>query len=102
MYKGKTLSTLCVLQIWENGVTTQYQSESVEDTATILRLERKGTVLRSSYSQDDGKTWTQMPNSELKTLAEKVHVGLSMTNNTDPGSVVKFKAFKLVPVNASP
>lgn len=102
MHRGTTLSTLCVLQIWENGDTTQYKSESVKDTATILRLERKGAILRSSFSQDDGKTWTQMPNSELKTLAGKVHVGLSMTNNTDPGSVVKFKDFKLVPVNASP
>ena len=102
MHRGTTLSTLCVLQIWENGVTTQYQSESVEDTPTILRLERKGAVLRSSFSQDDGKTWTQMPDSELKTLSGKVHVGLSMTNNTDPGSVVKFKAFKLVPADASP
>jgi hypothetical protein len=42
-----------------------------------------------------------MPDSELKTIAGKVSVGLSMTNNTDPGSVVRFRDFKLVPKNTS-
>ncbi len=102
MHRDTTLSTLCVLQMWENTASTMYESVPVDDTVTNLRVERIGAVLRSSYSQDNGKTWTRMGDCKLKALAGKVSVGLSMTNNTDPGSVVRFRDFQIIRRNTSP
>ena len=99
MHKGANLFTLCVLQVWENGETVAYNSNSVENVVTNLLLERQGNLLLSSYSQDGGKSWTELPQHQLKTLAGKVRVGVSMTNNTDPGSTVEFRNFELVKMN---
>ncbi len=101
MHRESILSNLCNLQMWDNTAPTKFESVPIEDTATILRVERKGAVLRSSFSQDDGKTWTKMGDCKLNALAGKVSVGVSMTNNTDPGSVVRFREFKIIQRNGS-
>lgn len=90
------LSTTCELQVWESGKLTAQVSEKIADTVLQLRLERRGDRLLSSFSQDDGKTWKELPRHELNTLRGTVKVGVSITNNTDPGCTVKFQDLKVV------
>ena len=90
------LSTACELQVWEGGTLTAHVSERIEDTVIQLRLERRGNLLLSSFSQDDGKTWKELPQHKLDKLNGTVKVGVSMTNNTDPGCTVKFQDLKVV------
>lgn len=86
----------------ENTAPTRFESVPVEETATILRIDRTGVVFRSSFSQDDGKTWTKMGDCKLSSLPGKVSVGVSMTNNTEPRSVDRFRDFKIMRRNTSP
>ncbi|MBC8113444.1 MAG: DUF1349 domain-containing protein [Candidatus Saccharimonas sp.] len=90
------LSTTCELQVWESGKLTAHASEVIEDTVITLRLERRGDLLRSSFSQDDGKTWKELPQHQLDKLKGTVKIGVSVTNNTDPGCTVKFQDLKVV------
>lgn len=90
------LSTTCDLQVYEKGKLTSHVSEKIEDTATQLRLQVRGDLVLSSFSQDDGKTWKELPQHKLRTLLGTVTVGVSLTNNTDPGCTVKFQDLKVV------
>lgn len=90
------LSTTCELQVWESGKLTAHASESIEDTVIQLRLERRGDLLLSSFSQNDGRTWKELPQHKLNTLRGTVKIGVSVTNNTDPGCTVKFQDLKVV------
>ncbi len=92
------LSTTCDLQVHESGKLTAHVSEKIGDTATRLRLERRGDLLLSSFSQDDGKTWKELPQHKLSKLKGPVTAGVSLTNNTDPGCTVKFQDLKVVKV----
>jgi regulation of enolase protein 1 (concanavalin A-like superfamily) len=88
-------ATTCELQVWENGKRMYYVPEDIEDTVVSLRMERRGDLLLSSFSKDDGKTWKELPQYKLGTLKGAVGVGVSLTNNTAPGCTVKFQDFKL-------
>lgn len=90
------LSTTCELQVYEKGKQKAYASEKIEDIPTQLRLERRGNLLLSSFSQDNGKTWKELPQHKLGMLLGKVKIGVSLTNNTDPGCTVKFQDLKIV------
>ena len=88
-------ATTCELQVWENGKRMFYAPEDIEDVVVHLRLERQGDLLLSSFSKDDGQTWKELPQYKLDTLNGTVSVGVSLTNNTDPGCTVKFQDFKV-------
>ncbi len=88
-------ATTCELQVWENGKRTLYVPEDIEDVVIHLRLERLGDLLLSSFSKDDGKTWKELPQHKLDKLKGTVKVGVSLTNNTDPGCTVKFQDLKV-------
>ena len=89
-------ATTCELQVWENGKRMLYVPEDIEDVVVYLRLERRGDLLLSSFSKDDGKSWKELPQYKLDTLNGTVSVGVSLTNNTDPGCTVKFQDLKVV------
>ena len=88
-------ATTCELQVWENGKRMLYVPEDIEDVVVHLRLERRGDLLLSSFSKDDGKTWKQLPEHKLDTLKGAAKVGISLTNNTEPGCTVKFQDLKV-------
>lgn len=89
------LSTTCDLQVYEKGKLTSHVSETIKDVATHLRLQVSGNLVLGSFSQDDGKTWKELPQHKLRTLLGTVTVGVSLTNNTDPGCTVKFQDLKV-------
>ncbi len=89
-------ATTCELQVWENGKRMLYVPEDIEDTVVYLRLERRGDLLLSSFSKDKGQTWKELPQYTLDTLKGTVQVGVSLTNNTEPGCTVKFQDFRVV------
>lgn len=93
---NRVLSTTCDLQVYEKGKLTSHVSEKIEDIATHLRLQVRGDLVLGSFSQDDGKTWKELPQHKLRTLLGTVTVGVSLTNNTDPGCTVKFQDLKVV------
>lgn len=88
-------ATTCELQVWENGKRTRYVPEDIEDVAVSLRLERRGDLLLSSFSKDEGKTWKELPQHKLEKLTGTINVGVSVTNNTEPGCTVKFQDLKV-------
>jgi regulation of enolase protein 1 (concanavalin A-like superfamily) len=88
-------ATTCELQVWENGQRLLYAPEDIEDVAVSLRLERRGELLLSSFSKDEGKTWKRLPEHKLDKLKGAVKVGVSVTNNTEPGCTVKFQDLKV-------
>jgi hypothetical protein len=83
------------LQVWENGERTLYVPEDIENVVVHLRMERRGELLLSSFSKDDGKTWKELPQHKLDQLKGAVKVGVSVTSNTDPGCTVKFHDLKV-------
>lgn len=89
------LSTTCELQVWESGKLTAHSSEKIEDTVIQLRIERRGDLLLCRFSQDNGMSWKELPQHKHK-LKDTVKVGVSVTNNTDPGCTVKFEDLKVV------
>ena len=83
------------LQVWENGKRTFHVPEDIEDVVVHLRLERRGDLLLSSFSKDEGKTWKELPQYTLDKLKGPLKVGVSVTNNTEPGCTVKFQDLKV-------
>ncbi len=89
-------ATTCELQVWENGKRMLYVPEDIEDVVVHLRLERRDEMLLSSFSKDEGKTWKELPPYQLDKLKGAVQVGVSLTNNTEPGCTVKFQDLKVI------
>ncbi|QDV47479.1 hypothetical protein Enr13x_73880 [Stieleria neptunia] len=88
-------SPACVLEVWKDRKQSFIRAFGIEDVPTILKLERRGTKLMASFSQDDGDTWKGFPEQSLKDWPRKIKVGVSMTSNTDRGAKVQFRGFSL-------
>lgn len=87
--------TRCDLHVTKDGNRVALEQVSAKTAPTRLKVERKGTTLVASYSQDDGKTWKKFEERDIAFLPDEVTVGISMTSNTKPGCKVKFRDLKL-------
>lgn len=63
---------------------------------TTFRLTRTGNAVAGSFSQDDGKTWADLPALDLE-LKDKVHVGVVTNHNTDAPFTATFENFAVTP-----
>ena len=61
---------------------------------TRFRLTRKGNEVRGSWSQDGGKTWTELEALTLD-LKAKVRVGVIVNHNTDSPFAATFEGFSI-------
>lgn len=61
---------------------------------TLLRLERKGSEVRCSYSPDDGKTWLEVKRQNV-TFPASVQVGVSASNASKKPFLARLEAFQL-------
>ncbi len=61
---------------------------------TLLRLERKGSEARCSYSPDDGKTWLEVKRQNV-TFPANVQVGISASNASAKPFSARLEAFQL-------
>lgn len=91
----------CDLQIWKDKKRQFYRSIPIENKPVRLRLERRGGKLTTSFSQDQGGSWTEFPEQTLEGFPDKAKVGVSMTSNTERGCKVMFEGFKLESTDAS-
>ena len=62
--------------------------------STRFRLERKGTALISSYSQDGGKTWEARPRI-ASTFPAKLQIGIGAVSTSKEPFTVTFEDYKL-------
>ena len=95
MNQGGRQINACELQVYANYDRIHLKSFRIEDKPTRLRLKRVGQTLFASFSQDDGKTWKEFPETSIKHLPSRIDVGVSMTSNTDPGCTVKFQGLEV-------
>ena len=61
---------------------------------TLLKLERKGSEARCSYSPDDGKTWLEVKRQNVTFLPD-VEVGVSASNASTKPFAARLEAFQL-------
>jgi regulation of enolase protein 1 (concanavalin A-like superfamily) len=87
--------TGCLLHVYRDGTRVSHPMTAIKSSPVILRLERKGKTLLSSYSQDNGKTWQEFEPQDVEHLPQDLEYGVSMTSNTDPACTVKFKDLKI-------
>jgi regulation of enolase protein 1 (concanavalin A-like superfamily) len=96
--------SFCYLQAFQNNrrLTDKTSRKVVEATAkaddkeTVLRLERRDDKFYSSFSQDDGKTWTDLPiNPFVMDLPKKLKVGVAACNASTKGLTVEFEGLKV-------
>lgn len=85
----------CELQIWKDRQRQFYRSFPIENKPVRLRLERRAGKLTASFSQDEGDSWTKVPEQPLEGFPQKATVGVSLTSNTEKGCKVTFEGFKL-------
>jgi len=88
-------SHLAAVQVIQGGQTLAYHPQEVEEKPVILRMQRESNRLLASFSQDDGRNWTEFPSVDVEFLPEKIKVGVSMTSNTQIGSLVRFRDYRL-------
>jgi regulation of enolase protein 1 (concanavalin A-like superfamily) len=96
--------SFCYLQAFQNDKRlTDKTSRKVvdvtskaDDKETLLRLERRADKFYSSFSQDNGKTWTDLPiNPFVMDLPKKVKVGVAACNASTNGLTVEFEGLKI-------
>jgi len=91
---GESAST-CVIQVWKEKNLVFYRVMPIEDKPIRLKLERRGTKLTASFSQNQGDSWTKFPEHTLEGFPGEAKVGVSITSNTEKGCKVKFEKFQL-------
>ena len=95
-FRGKTPRHYCWLHVFKDGKrVVNLQKEPIKDADTILRLVRKGDQLAASFSQDGGRTFTELPLQDL-TLAPQSKAGVAALNASKAPFTVRFEQFKLV------
>jgi regulation of enolase protein 1 (concanavalin A-like superfamily) len=102
--KTKKNVSFCYLQAFQdNKRLTDKTSRRVvdvtanaDDKETLLRLERRDDKFYSSFSQNDGKTWTNLPiNPFVMDLPKKLKVGVAACNASTKGLTVEFEGLKI-------
>ena len=86
--------TSCYLHVFKDGTRVAEVSPVVPDKLTQLRLTRKANTLTAAYSQDGGKSWTDLAPQKID-LPAKVKAGVSALNNTTRGHTVTFEGLKI-------
>jgi regulation of enolase protein 1 (concanavalin A-like superfamily) len=90
-FRDKTPRHYCWLHVFTDGKrVVNLQREPVQDADTILRLSRRGSKLDASFSQDDGKTFTNYPEQDLA-FAAAVKVGVAALNASKAPFEVRFE-----------
>jgi regulation of enolase protein 1 (concanavalin A-like superfamily) len=70
------------------------QLRPLKDQATDLRLERRGTRIVASFSQDGGKTWKSFTEKTVD-LPQKLKAGVAALNGTNSPFTVTMEDFKI-------
>jgi len=86
--------TSCYLHVFKDAARVVETSTLVPDKPTQLRLTRKANALTAAYSQDGGKSWTDLAPQKID-LPAKLKAGVSALNNTTRGNTVTFEGLKV-------
>jgi hypothetical protein len=80
--------------VFRNGKRTTHLSKDIENRPASLRLHRRGNKVKAAVSQDEGKTWDEFPEQEVK-LAEEMKVGVAALNATTEPFEATFEKFEV-------
>jgi regulation of enolase protein 1 (concanavalin A-like superfamily) len=70
------------------------QLRPLKDAATVLRLERRGTAVTASFSQDEGKTWRSF-DRKTADLSSRVKVGVAVLTTTKSPFTATFENLRI-------
>ena len=83
-----------LVEYCREGKLTPSTFRDSRDTETMLRIERKGSEVRCSYSPDDGKTWLEVKRQSV-VFPGNVQVGVSASNASTKPYSAQLEDFQL-------
>lgn len=83
-----------LVELCKNGKTASTSARDVRDSDVLLRMERRGSEIRCSYSPDDGKTWLDVRRLNASFPAE-VNVGVTAGNASPKSFPARLTDFEL-------
>ncbi len=84
-----------LFELCRDGKLVSDEKRDVKEANLALRIERKGTELRCSYSPDEGKTWLDVKRLQKVALPPVVQVGVSAANVSSKAFAARFENFEL-------
>lgn len=92
---GSTFDFYCYLHVFKDkDRLVNEHLRPLKDQPTDLRLERRGTKIMASFSQDGGKTWKSFA-EKTADLPQKLKVGVAAVNGTKNPFTVTLEDFKI-------
>jgi regulation of enolase protein 1 (concanavalin A-like superfamily) len=89
-------SNMLLFELCRDGKVVSTDQRPIRETdAMTLRIERKGSEIRCSYSPDEGKTWIEVKRLQNLAFPPVVQVGVSASNVSTKPYAARFENFDL-------
>ena len=98
LFRDNTTRDFGYLHVYQNGKRTSEATENLRSPKEPcwLKLQRRGEEIAASFSQDEGKTWTDFPPQKAK-LNDPLKIGVAALNSSNKPFEARFERLVLAP-----